>query len=210
MPRKNIAADKTRPGVFALVYTVVQPGAAPLGNPLGGVWVTENGGRGWTQTRRGVINDRAHGTPVPQDQDPRQYWRCQLDYVPGHGRELVYTGYADYGDDRLWWSRDDGATWTELHRSIRAVVSFGFGKAAPGQQRPPVFFHGQVDGKTGTFASFDWFATKPTLVAGHASPQLANIACVLGDANRFGRVWLGTGGAGWLVADVELAAADAA
>lgn len=204
--RKNIAADKTRKGVFALVYTVMQPGDDAFGNPLGGVWLTTDGGRSWKQMLKGVINKGPHGPKqVPQDQDARQFWRCQLEYVPGRSGELVYTSYADYGDDRLWWSRDDGATWAELHPSIRAVVSFGLGKAAPGQERPTVYFHGKVDGITGTYMSADWFATKPVLLVRHASPQLANMAWVVGDANRFGRAWLGTGGAGWLIADVETA-----
>lgn len=204
--RKNIAADKTRKGVFAIVYTVMQTGADPFGNPLGGVWLTTDGGRTWKQTLKGIVNKGPHGPKqVPQDQDARQFWRCQLDYVPGHTGELVYTSYADYGDDRLWWSKDDGASWTELHPSIRAVVSFGLGKAAPGQERPALYFYGKVDGVEATWASFDWFATKPVLVARHASPQLANIAWITGDANRFGRVWIGTGGAGWLIADVETA-----
>lgn len=204
--RKNITADKTRKGVFALVYTTIQPGSDPFGNPLGGVWLTSDGGKSWRQPLQGVINKGPHGPKVvPENQDARQFWRCQIEYVPGHTGELVYTSYADYGDDRLWWSRDDGATWTELHKSIRAVVSFGFGKPAPGQTRPAVYFQALVDGVSGTYASFDWFATKPALITRHASPQLANIAWVLGDANRFGRVWLGTGGAGWLMADIEMA-----
>ena len=203
--RKNIAADKTRKGVFALVYTTMQPEPDPYGNPLGGLWLTTDGGKSWTQMLKGIVNKGPHAPKAtPQDQDARQFWRCQLDYVPDHKGELVYTSYADYGDDRLWWSRDDGASWAELHGSIRAVVSFGFGKPAPGQSRPVVFFYGKVDGVEGTHASFDWFATKPVLITRHASPQLANIAWVTGDANRFGRVWLGTGGAGWLIADVEL------
>lgn len=206
--RKNITADKTRKGVFALVYTVIQPGDDAFGNPLGGVWLTTDGGRSWKQTLKGIINAGPHGPKqVPQNQDARQFWRCQLEYVPGRTGELVYTSYADYGDDRLWWSRDDGANWAELHPSIRAIVSFGFGKSAPGQERPVVYFHGKVDGVEGTYVSFDWFATKPVLLVRHASPQLANMTWVIGDANRFGRVWMGTGGAGWLIADVELATA---
>ena len=207
VPRKAIAADKTRAGVFALVYSTVQPGADPYGNPLGGVWLTEDGGRIWNRVLRGVINDTASHDPrkVPPRQDPRQFWRCQIEYVPGRSRELVYTGFADFHGDRLWWSKDDGYTWRELHPAIRAVVSFGLGKNRAGQERPSVYFSGDVDGVNGLYASFDWFATKPILITRFPNPQLCNAVWVTADINRLGRVYVGTGGAGWSMLDLELA-----
>lgn len=210
--RKNIAADKTRRGVFALVYTVMQTSGDPFGNPLGGIWLTRDGGTTWTQVLKGVVNDsRDHGHgSVPQNQDARQFWQCQLEYVPGRQGELVYSPHADYGDDRLWWSRDDGASWTELHRSIRAVRSFGFGKAAPGRDRPAVYFQGSVKGVRGLYVSLDWFASEPALISRHPSPLLSDISWVGGDQNRFGRAYLGTSTGGWLMVDVTLAGAAAA
>ncbi|MBS0480677.1 MAG: hypothetical protein JSR96_00700 [Proteobacteria bacterium] len=209
VPRRAIAADKTRPGVFVLVYTTMQPGPDPYGNPLGGVWLTKDGGQSWNLVLRGVINDAQSHDPkrAPPKQDARQFWRCNIEYVPGHSGELVYTGYGDYDDDRFWWSRDDGQSWRELHSSIRRVVGFGFGKNRPDQTRPAIFFSGDVDDVNGLYASFDWFATKPVLVTRFPNVPLCPTVWVTGDINRFGRVYIGTGGGGWSVIDVELAAA---
>lgn len=207
VPRKAIAADKTRPGVFVLVYTTIQPGPDTYGNPLGGVWLTEDGGRTWNMVLRGVINDAPSHDPrkVPPKQDARQFWRCQIDYVPGRPREIVYTGYGDYDDDRFWWSKDDGYTWRELHPSIRRVVSFGLGKNRAGQDRPAVYFYGDVSGINGLHVSFDWFATRPQLITRFPDPHLCNVVWVTADINRLGRVYVGTGGAGWSKIDLELA-----
>ena len=203
--RKNITADKTRPGVFALVYTVMQPGPDPYGNPLGGVWLTRDGGRNWSQMLKGIVNnsDHSHGA-VPMKQDNRQYWQCQLEYVPGFTAELLYTPYSDF-EDRLWWSKDDGQSWSEPNSSVRNVRCFGFGRPAPGSNRPALYFRGTVDGKAGVFVSFDWLRSKPSLISEQPSPLLADIISVTGDPNRFGRVYLGAAAAGWLIADVALA-----
>lgn len=200
--RKNISADKTRPGVFSLVYTVMQRGSDPYGNPLGGMWLTQDGGRTWKQTLRGLINhyDHSHST-AGVEQENRQFWQCQLDYVPGLSGELLYTAHADFKDDRLWWSNDDGVTWKELNSSVRNVRSFGFGKPAPGSPRPALYFSGTVGGATGVYASFDWLASKPHLLSRNASPLLAEIIWVAGDPNRFGRIYLGASAGGWLIAD---------
>lgn len=203
--RKNITADKRRPGTFALVYTVIQSGGDAYGNPLGGIWVTHDGGQSWTQTLRGIANDADHSLrSVAQGQDNRQFWQCQLEYVPGFSRELMYTGHADYPDDRLWWSTDDGASWRQPNPSVRAVRSFGFGKPAPGSARPALYFSGKVGNVAGVFASFDWLSSRPHLVAERPSPLLADIVWVTGDSNRFGRAYLGARGGGWLIADVAL------
>ena len=200
--RKNITADKTRPGTFALVYTVIRGDA--FDNPLGGVWVTRDGGQSWQQTRKGVIGPGS-GDPREvraQGLEERQFWQCQLDYVPGRSSELVYTPHADYAADRFYWSADDGATWRELHPSIRNVRAFGFGRNLPGRDRPSLFFWGEVGGKPGLYASFDWLATPPRLVTRHPSRMLARVSSVSGDPNQVGRCIVGTSCAGWVQADV--------
>ena len=202
--RKNISADKTRPGTFALVYTVMR--GNDYGESLGGIWLTSDGGRSWTQMLKGVVS--------PDNPDPkavrgkgleeRQFWQCQLDFVPGRSGELVYTPHADYADDRFYWSRDDGQTWAELHSNIRNVRSFGFGKPLDGQARPALYFWGKVKRQEGLYASFDWFASPPLLVTRFPSAMLATVSSVAGDPNHFGRVILGTSCAGWVRADVAV------
>ena len=199
--RKNIAADKMRAGTFALVYTVIKNNE--FGEPLGGVWVTKDGGESWTQTLVGVINNGDHRPQAAgsQGQDNRQFWQCQLEYVPGRAGELVYTPHADYSGDRLWWSQDDGKKWQELHPSVRNVTSFGFGKAGPGRPYPTVFFWGEVKKVLGLYASMDWFATPPRLLTRFPSQMLAKVSHVSGDPNRFGTVYVGTSCAGWVRVD---------
>ena len=202
--RKNVTADKTRSGTFALVYTVLR--GDDYGEPLGGIWLTRDGGRSWTQMLKGVVS--------PDDPNPkavrgkgleeRQFWQCQLDYVPGRSGELVYTPHADYSDDRFYWSSDDGRRWKELHPDIRNVRSFGFGKARDGQDRPALFFWGKMKGTEGLYASFDWFNTPPILITRHPSAMLADVSSVAGDPNNVGRVILGTSCAGWIRVDIEV------
>lgn len=200
--RKNVTADKSRPGTFALVYTVLKNDE--LEEPMGGVWLTKDGGRSWTQTLKGVINEGSHVPAVvrQEGQENRQFWQCQLEYVPGASGELVYTPHADFSDDRFFWSRDDGENWVELNSAIRNVTSFGFGKPFPGQSRPAVFFWGKVKGKLGLYVSTDWFRSVPLLVTRFPSQMLANVNFVGADPNKVGRAYVGTSCAGWVQVDV--------
>lgn len=200
--RQNITADKTRPGTFVLVYTTIKNNE--YAEPLGGLWLTRDGGRSWSHILKGVI---ATGSTDPQvvsrqGLDARQFWQCQLDYVPGRSGELLYTPHADFADDRFYWSRDDGATWSEFNKSIRNVRAFGFGKASEGQSRPAVYFWGRVRGREGLFASLDWGASEPRLITRFPSPLLAKVEAVAGDLDYRGRAYVGTSCGGWLQVDV--------
>jgi hypothetical protein len=201
--RKNISADKTRPGTYALVYTTIKND--DYAEPLGGLWVTRDGGRTWRQQLAGVIgpgNNRPREVAA-QGLDARQFWQCQLDYVPCRPGELVYTPHADFAADRFYWSQDDGRSWAELHKAVRNVRAFGFGKAAPGQMRPALYFWGEVRGRTGLYVSLDWFASEPRLATRFPSNLLAEVVCIAGDADRFGRAYVGTSCAGWVRVELE-------
>jgi photosystem II stability/assembly factor-like uncharacterized protein len=203
--RKNLAADKTRPGTFALVYTVIRNGNS-YGEPLGGVWITRDGGRTWTQVLQGVISAGSHDPTAVRTSgaDDRQFWQCQLDYVPGYPRELMYTPHADYKSDPFYWSKDDGRSWSELNPRIRNVSCFGFGPAPPGRNRPAVYFWGSVDGRDGLYGTWDWFGTTPQLITRFPSRMLAKPSCISGDPDQLGRIYLGTSCAGVIRVDVAM------
>jgi hypothetical protein len=175
-------------------------------NPLGGMWLTEDGGQSWRQTLKGVVGSWSNDptTVRARGLDERQYWQCQLEFVPGFRGELVYTPHADFKDDRFYWSRDYGRTWVELHRDIRNVGTFGLGKAAPGQDRPALYFWGVMNGREGLYASFDWCATRPVLVTSHPSAMLAYVSWLSADPDVFGRVYVGTSCAGVTQVDVTV------
>lgn len=193
--RKNISADKMRPHTFAIVYTVLDGGVE---NPLGGVWITRDGGRSWNRSFKGLIK--------PSSSDPasirlaksefRQFWQCQLSYVPQQAGHLVYTPHADLPDDGFFWSDDDGTTWRELGSGIRNVVSFGFGKSAPGMNQPALYFFGEVNKRLGLYASFDFFASEPVLLTRTPLQILSNVSAIAGDPDAFGAVYVGTSCAG--------------
>ncbi|WP_152569431.1 MULTISPECIES: WD40/YVTN/BNR-like repeat-containing protein [Sphingomonas] len=201
-PRRNLSADKTRPGCFALVYTTLRNNE--YGEPRGGLWLTQDGGRSWKQALQGVITSgRRDPQSVSQTgADPRQFWACQLSYVPGRTGELVYTSHADFKEDRFFWSKDDGANWAEFSGKIRNVACFGFGKASEGQVRPAIYFWGEVNGTKGLYASLDWFATPPLLISRLPSDLLSEISCIAGDPDRIGRIYAGTGSAGCIRIDL--------
>jgi hypothetical protein len=202
--RKNITADKMRPLTFALIYTVLI--GNDYGNPLGGVWLTRDGGKTWNMALKGVISVGDHDPKAvrAQGREERQFWQCQLEYVPEHAGQLVYSPHADYADDQFFWSKDDGQSWAELHPKIRNVRSFGFGRSMTGQPYQALYFWGEVDHTEGLYASFDWCATPPRLLSRFPSEMLAKVSCVTGDPNVFGRVYIGTSCAGWIRCDIEL------
>ena len=157
-------------------------------NPLGGVWFTKDGGNSWDQVLPGVVGagNKDPSAIMNAGGDARQFWQCQLEYVPGHPGELVYTPHADLAEDQFYWSQDDGKRWSELNPNVRNVVAFGFGRAAPGQARPAVYFWGAVNKKVGFYASFDWFATPPRLLTRFPSQILAKVCTIAADPDRFG------------------------
>ena len=154
---------------------------------------------------QGVISIGSHDPRIVRASgaDERQFWQCQLDYVPGHSGELIYSPHSDYKSDPFYWSADDGRTWSELNPKIRNVSCFGFGKTAPGQSRPALYFWGAFEGKDGLYGTWDWFKTAPQLISRFPSPMLAKPSFVAGDPDQLGRIYFGTSCAGVIRVDVE-------
>lgn len=191
-PRKPLAADKTRAGAFALVF------ASAADNPLsalGGFWVTLDGGVSWEKTITGPIGSTLPGWNTSTN-DPRDFWRCQLEAVPGFTKEWVYSPYAQggYPSDFLMHITNDN-TVARLGANVTNVECFDFGPIAPGQTRPSVIFYGKVNGVIGAYYTEDWFATDPLLMMGVPLKNLTGPLAVVCDQDHLGTAYIGA--IGW-------------
>lgn len=191
-PRKPIAADKTRAGAFALV--VASSGDNPF-NAHKGLQITLDGGATWTRTIIGPIGSNLPGWNTSTN-DPRDFWRCQIEAVPGFTKEWVYTPHAAEGypaDFLMHITNDD--TVARLGANVTNVACFDFGPVAPGQTRPSVCFYGKVNGVPGAYYSEDWFATDPILMKRVVLKNLTSPQAVLCDKDQLGVAYFG--GIGW-------------
>lgn len=198
--RKCIAADKQRPGVFAAMVDMYNPVGGANNRPEGGLWLSTDGGDTWVQKYIGIINAGSlAGVSTSQT------LQAKLDYVPGYAGELIFASCRNSSGNKLLWSQDDGATWADMHSSVRNVLGWGFGKAAPGKTRPTLFIYGYVSGVRGLYVSTDWLATTPSLISrypnGQISPGSGGGTLIEGDMNRFGRCYVGMPGNGWVICD---------
>lgn len=208
--RDCIAADKTRPGVFAALVNNIYKTASnadAIGRDIAGLWINRNGGEGeWEQRVRGTI------APLGSEHHTKsQFWQARLAYVPGHSGELLYANCEGSNrHDQLMWLEDDGAKVRGL--PAYRLRGFDFGLSAPGATRPAVYFYGTARGVQGLHVSFDWFETDPILIARFPNNSIDYVSLGLGlvaDRHRFGRCYLGFGGNGWVRADIGAAALHA-
>lgn len=93
-------------------------------------------------------------------------------------------------------SIDGGATFSAIP-VVTECEAVGFGRAADGKSFPAVYIYGTVEGVTGVFQSIDE-ATSWNRINddAHEYGGLANGEFVIGDANRFGVVYMSTAGRG--------------
>lgn len=173
------------------IHTVV-PQADYLGRDIAGVWKTTDGGVNWTQQFEGCIQ-RVFGHPSGSGS---QAWQARFQCVPGYANEIVYADCeGNNANNDLLWSVDGGVTWTPFSY-VKNVRSWSFGKAAPGQSRPAIYATCTVGGVTGLYASFDWLATSPQLIAQDPDNWIGTPSPVGGDLNIFGAVAFGRRGNG--------------
>jgi photosystem II stability/assembly factor-like uncharacterized protein len=179
MQRKTLAADRVRSGVFYLVHS-----GSGQNRALAGLWRTEDGGATWERMFKGEIA-------------PNSGLAAKLRAVPGRAGQLFFTsGLVGGADARLWWSVDGGTSWDAVP-GITNVDDIAFGKAAPGESYPAIYISGRVFGRYGIWRSTDQGAQWRKLAA-FPLGRLDQVTVVEADKDKFGRVYIGFEGSGWI------------
>jgi photosystem II stability/assembly factor-like uncharacterized protein len=173
--RKILCADKVQPGVF-YAYNY-----GPTDKPaLAGLWKTTDGGRAWTQVKRGTIGQWTT-------------YHTQMNSVPENAGHLFFTAGREQAQP-LYRSTDGGATWTAVAK-LKDIYSFGFGKAADGAKYPTVFVCGRVNDVHGIWRSIDNCATWKK-IGEYPLDSIDVPVSLAGDPNIYGRCYLAYGGSG--------------
>ncbi len=201
--RKILAADKVAPGTFYLYSSSLRTTARADGGTdlspgsLAGVWRSTDGGQTWQQRFVGWLTDFS-------------VFHAHLKAVPGQAGHLFFTPGPLQGNPNqpLRRSTDGGATWTNVPGATN-VRDVGFGRAlSPGQPAasggyPTIYFVGSYRGTAyGIWRSTDNGASF-VQIGDYADGRLDGVNTVEGDKNVFGRVYLGYGGSGVVVGDVQ-------
>jgi hypothetical protein len=101
------------------------------------------------------------------------------------GKELVH-------------STDSGQNYA-LVTSVEESYSLGFGKAAPGQSYPALYFSGKIDGLIAFYRSDD--GGSHFVRINDDAHQYGGSHMIIGDPRRYGRVYVAAGGRGILYGD---------
>jgi len=123
----------------------------------------------------------------------------RLQAVPGNAGHLTYTMGSSgttngYGPTLR--STDGGNTWIDLIGvGIKEVLCFGFGKNAPGQTYPAVYFIGWKSGVYGIYRSDDQFATW-TMIGDYPMGCFDTPVDITGDPDVYGNCYISSGASG--------------
>lgn len=178
LQRKNLAADGLLGGVFYLAHSGGGDNAA-----LAGLWRTQDGGAGWSRLHRGEIA-------------PDSGQAAKLRAMPGRGGDLFFTSAAGGTDAGLRRSRDGGATWARV-AGVDDVDDLAFGAPAPGASVPTIYLSGRVGGRYGIWRSTD-DARSWRRIGGFPMGSLDQVTVMGADPDRFGRVYVGYMGSGFV------------
>jgi photosystem II stability/assembly factor-like uncharacterized protein len=120
------------------------------------------------------------------------------------GQDRIYSTPGKEGElwiaafDGLYRSTDTGNSFSRTD-NVQEIHGFGFGKAAPGNNYPALYFIGIVNGVRGIFRSDDvaqnWFRINDD------QHQWGLLLHITGDPKIYGRVYVGTHGRGTLYGD---------
>lgn len=185
--RSIVAADKVAANTF---YTYNYVGTSK------GLYKSTDGGASFDRIYSGEIAAASS-------------FHAKLASVPGQQGHLFFTSGAQDGPNpgttNFMRSRDGGKTWTAVNGMLE-VVAFGFGVHAPSQTYPAIYVAGYYNGKYGIWRSDDDAQTWTSL--GDYPLEMADeITTVSGDANIYGRVYVGFGGSGAIYGGISNAVA---
>lgn len=177
--RRTMVADRVLARRFYWYHAGEAPNAA-----LHGLWRTDDGGRSWIQAFKGPVLPFDHAS-------------TKLRAVPGHaGHLFMSASMQTNGDTRLRRSVDGGTSWVSLD-TVDQVDDIAFGKAASGSSYPAIYISGRVDGQYGIWRSIDDTRSWRRL-ADFPMGRLDQVANIGADPDRFGRVYVGYVGSGWV------------
>lgn len=184
LARRTLVADRAVGGRFYLLHS-----GEWGNNALKGVWRTDDGGRNWRHVFTGEVA-------------PFSTFAAKLRAVPGKAGHLFFSSsvLGTGGDTRLRRSENGGETWTILG-NINEVDDIAFGKAAPGADYPAIYLSGQINGRYGLWRSLD-NAAHWQMISVYPMGRVDQVNVVAADLERFGRVYVGFVGSGWVYGDI--------
>jgi photosystem II stability/assembly factor-like uncharacterized protein len=178
--RRIVTPDRVLPNTFYLYH------------PENAIYRSTDGGANWEQ--------------MPSTNLPKGwavgYFNALLQAVPGQAGHLFWTsGPLDGQLVSFYRSTDGGATWSEV-AGIQDVTSFGYGKAATEGGYPAIYLQGLVNGNPGIWRSVDGSASWQK-IATFPLGIYDIMKSIDGDKDVFGRVYMGTGGSGFIYGDTS-------
>lgn len=190
--RQPIAADRVTSGEFY---------AVDLGTGAGGSQTF------WRSTNNGATFTKIGATPFDGSA-----FSDQLQAVPGNAGHIFYTaGFQNLCTGNFWKSTDQGTTWVKPNSNVTDAGAFGFGATKPGGGGyPMIYIIGCLSSVYGVYASADagttWAAINvPSGLRAYPGNAVDLPKWITGDANVYGRIYVGYGGSGGTYID----AADA-
>jgi len=167
----------------ALAADSVKDGIFYIYHHRGGQLIrTDDGGENWQ-----IVNEKL----------PAGVWKgANLRSAPGMQGEI----WLSLREQGLYRSSNFGKDFTKIE-SVEEADVLGFGKAAPNVSNPTVFVQGKVKGEVGVFRSTDLGASW-VIIVDYPDGNFSGSVTLVGDLNVFGRVFIGTGGNGFLYGEL--------
>jgi photosystem II stability/assembly factor-like uncharacterized protein len=185
LDRQNCAADRVKANTFYM-YNDGSGSAVTEG-----IYTSTDGGATWIHTS-----------------SPRfgAAFNVQMRSVPGQAGHLFFTAGVQSpphpASQRFYRSMDGGTTWSAV-ADVKEVFAFGFGKAALTGSYPAIFIFGWVKNIMGIWRSDDNALTWTQVSDGFPLGNFNQIKTIEGDSNRYGTVYVGFGGSGFVYGQLK-------